>query len=206
MNNQVRYENNSSNNLSVKFWIIIILMCGFFGLCVLNAKQSYKENNSNQKPKEELGANVTINFDKNTSEFKITDFSPMKDYLGKSSTQEKCFDFTVDVHLKQAQIVVYELSLKKNSASNIDDKNVHIYLEKKNPKTNTYEAVFEPTSFIVNENETSVGTPIGYMILNNTNVRETGKDYYRLRMWLTENSMIGSGNYAVDVMLNAKAE
>ena len=79
----------------------------------------------------------------------------------------KCFDFSVNVHLKQAKVVVYELSLKKDSTSNINDNDVHIYLEKKNPVTGAYEAVFEPQSFKFNSEETSIGTPKGYMLLNN---------------------------------------
>ena len=44
------------------------------------------------------------------------------------------------------------------------------------------------------------------MILNNTNVTESGKDYYRLRMWLTESSTADFGNYIVEVQMNVKAE
>ena len=196
---------DGSSNLSIKFWIVVILVCAFLALCLINAKQRYSSNN-NLTPKEELGANVTINYDQNTNKFSITDYTHTKDYLGKSSQIDKCFDFTVDVHLKQAKIVIYELSLKKDSTSNINDNEVHIYLEKKNPLSGVYEPVFEPTSFKLNQEETSTGTPKGYMILNNTNVTETGKDYYRLRMWLTESSTTNFGNYTVEVQMNAKAE
>lgn len=196
---------DGSSHLSLKFWIVVVLICAFLGLCLINARQRYSTSN-NSNPNEELGANVTINFDQNTNKFSITDYSHMKDYLGRSSQVDKCFDFTVDVHLKQAKVVEYELSLKKDSTSNISDEDVHIYLEKRNIATNLYEPVFEPVSFKMNESETNIGTPKGYMLLASNNVAESGKEYYRLRMWITENSTVAYGNYTVEVQMNAKAE
>ena len=67
---EVENENPSFNHLTFKFWFLVILLCSFLGLCLVNATKSYSGSGKGDS-KEELGANVTINFDKNNYQYKF---------------------------------------------------------------------------------------------------------------------------------------
>ncbi len=191
--------------ISIKVWLLIILLCLFFGLLLYKANFSYK-NTKEVVEREELGANISLDYDSDTNIYSISDMLPTKDYLGKSSGIDQYFDFSVNVHLKQASKIHYELSIKKDSTTLLKDDEVRIYLEKKNPDTDMYEPVLEPSSFIPLKATTDIGTPKGYMVLYEALDDKSQKDYYRLRIWLSENSLATTNSYSVAVILNAIAE
>ncbi|MBQ3307827.1 MAG: hypothetical protein IJG68_06540 [Bacilli bacterium] len=204
-------EDFSSNKpfflgLSLKVWVLIILICVFLGLVLYQANNKFYSREKKIKQQEELGANISLDYDNNTNVLKLTDFTPTKDYLGKTSGIEKCFDFTVNVHLKQASKIRYELAIKKDPTSTINDQDVRIYLEKKDVAKEQYLSLLDPTFFKANEIPTDVGTPTGYMVLTQQSVNQSQKDYYRLRMWLSEKSTVVTGDYSVEIILNAIAE
>jgi hypothetical protein len=204
-------EDFSSNKpfflgLSFKVWVLMILICVFLGLVLYQAYDKYYSREKIIKQQEELGANISLDYDNNTNILKLTDLTPTKDFLGKTSGIEKCFDFTVNVHLKQASKIKYELAIKKDPASTINDQDVRIYLEKKNIEQDQYLSVSDPTFFKANVEQTDVGTPAGYMVLTQQKIDKSQKDYYRLRMWLSENSTVVTGDYSVEIILSAKAE
>ncbi len=191
--------------VSLKVWVLIFLICVFLGLLLYKARITYK-NTKEVVEREELGANITIDYDNNTNVYSLDNMVPTKDYLGKSSGIDQYFDFSVNVHLKQASKIHYELSIKKDSTTTLKDDDVRIYLEKKNSKTGVYEAVMEPSSFIPLKASNNIGTSKGYMVLYDYITNESQKDYYRLRMWLSSDSKIVNGAYSVDLILNAIAE
>ena len=198
-------DNNSSKQLTFKFWILVILICIFLGFCLFRATSSYQEKNKKIIEKEELGANISLEFENNSNIISLLDYTPTKDYLGKSSSSNGYIDFSVNIHMKQASAVEYEISLQKAKDNTIDDSNIHIYLEKKDSSTNLYQALFEPKSFDSLIKDTDTGSLMGNMLLNHEVVSESRKDEYRIRMWLVDTSLIKEGTYNLEILLEANA-
>jgi hypothetical protein len=192
--------------LSLKLWIFIVLLCCFFGLILYQSFLVFQKNRVEILEKEALGANISLEFDNNTNVITLEDFTPTKDTVGKTSGSDKYYDFAVNVHLKQASNVHYEISVKKSYNSNIKDEDVRIYLEKRNEFTGAYEPVLQPTSFSPLKASTVIGSPKGSMVLYDNSSKKSDKDHYRLRMWLSDKSTTTSGVYSIELQVNAIAE
>ena len=70
----------------------------------------------------------------------------------------------------------------------------------------SYNSVLKPTKFIPLKQDSKLGTKKGNMIIVKDNVSSTGKKNYRLRMWLSNTSMMVIGNYSVEVNIKAVAK
>lgn len=196
----------NKEGLSKKFWIVAVSICAllFFIVTILfiaffNRKPEIVDENKK-------GGQVVLNYTTTTNVFSILDATPMTDDLGVKQLEEgKYFDFSVDVSLKDANEVQYEISLKKDKKnSNILDKDIKIYLEKED--SGTYVSALKPHMFSAEKKTTDIGTKKGNMILYRVTTKKKEVDNYRLRMWLSDQSLMTVGNYSVTINVSATAK
>ena len=192
--------------LSKYFWLLVIfifiLLVGFVIFAFIM--------NSRIKPdvveKTKNGGDIQLNYSSSKNVFTLTDINPITDDAGIKLFEEgKYYDFSVSYNIKDASKFEYEIYLKKDSKlSTISDDDIRIYLEKES--SGSYNSVLKPTKFISLKQDSKLGTKKGNMIIVKDNVSSTGKKNYRLRMWLSNTSMMVIGNYSVEVNIKAVAK
>ena len=192
--------------LSKKFWyttlgvsvvLLILIVAGF--AYFIGSKRPVIEENEN-------GGNIVLNYTNDITGLKLKDIIPVADDVGKKSSEEgEYFDFSVDVSLDNATYIDYEISIVKDEKfSTIPDDDIRIYLEQED--SGSYIEVLEPTKFTPLKKKSKIGTPAGSMVLFQTKKTKSLTDRYRLRMWVSDKSLITKGNYGVEVFVNANTK
>lgn len=155
---------------------------------------------------EENGADIILNYSSNISGLQIRNASKTKDADGILNLKDgEYFDFSVEVILDNASKVEYEISVIKDELnSTISDDDIKIYLEKE--KEGTYTKVFGPSKFKPLKKKSEFGSVKGSMPLLNVKKTNSSTDNYRLRMWLSDESTLSDGTYAVEVEVNGVAK
>lgn len=155
---------------------------------------------------EENGADIILNYSSNISGLQIRNASKTKDADGILNLKDgEYFDFSVEVILDNASKVEYEISVIKDELnSTISDDDIKIYLEKE--KEGTYTKVFGPSEFKPLKKKSEFGSVKGSMPLLNVKKTNSSTDNYRLRMWLSDESTLSDGTYAVEVEVNGVAK
>ncbi len=190
--------------LSKKFWWSVLVICTIFiilicvGFAVFaNSKRPVIEN-------EENGGNIVLNYAGEDTVLKLDKVVPTADSVGMKDN-ESYFDFSVDVSLDNATFVDYEISVMKNKKnSTIDDDDIRIYLEYED--SGSYVSVFEPQKFTPVKKTTKRGSPSGSMVLYHIKRTKSLTDRYRLRMWLSDKSVVTTGTYELEIYVNGVSE
>ena len=198
-------EKKKGNELSGIFWIILIIICLVLAVFVGFLFVEFGKQKDIVIDKEEHGGNIVLNYTNNITGLYITKVVPTNDAIGvKLNDEGQYFDFAIDTKLDNATSIDYEISvIKDNKKSTIPDSDIRIYLEKEN--SGTYSKVFGPSAFKGIKEESELGSQVGSMILNKVTTKKSVVDNYRLRMWLSDSSTLQSGDYAVEVVVNGKA-
>lgn len=198
-------EKKSGNELSGIFWIILIIICLVLAVFVGFLFVEFGKQKDIVIDKEENGGNIILNYTNNITGLYITKAIPTNDAIGvKLSDEGQYFDFAIDTKLDNATSIDYEISIIKDAKkSTISDNDIRIYLEKEN--SGTYSKVFGPSAFKGIKEESELGSQAGSMILNKVTTKKSVVDNYRLRMWLSDSSSLQSGDYAVEVVVNGRA-
>jgi len=199
-------EEKKGNGLSKFFLILICVICIVMIILVAIAFIVFSHRDEKVIEKTKNGGDIVLNYSSNVNGLSIVGATPTTDALGiKDLTDGKYFDFSVDVSVKDANYVEYEISITKNSAnSSISDDDIRIYLEKE--ESGSYSKVFGPSKFKALKEKTKLGSGKGTMVLYSTQKKKSTVDNYRLRMWLSDKSVSQIGNYAVEINLNGKAK
>ena len=189
-----------------KFWYIFIGVCSVLVILVSVGFVVFSNRTPEVIENEEHGANIVLNYTNNISGLKLTNITPKTDLVGIENSEEgEYFDFSVDVKLDNARRVDYEVSIIKDGKnSTIDDSDIRIYLEKE--KSGTYTKVFGPSKFVPLKKESELGSKKGSMVLTTTKKTNSTSDKYRLRMWLSDTSVVATGNYSIEVEVNGKSK
>ena len=147
------------------------------------------------------GGEVILNYTNNINGLRVTNIVPTTDAIGmKNSLDGSYFDFSVD----NARSVEYEISIvKDDNNSTISDEDIRVYLEKE--ESGTYTEVFGPDKFVGLKKNSELGSKVGSMVLTSAKRTKSMTDNYRLRLWLSDKSLLVSGNYSVEVLVNGKA-
>lgn len=191
------------DKVSKRFMIINIILCSVLFLLAIIGIVVF----ANRKPevieKETDGGIVTLDYTTATNSFGIMGAKKTSDTVGeKLSAEGTCFDFSVDINLETSFKLEYEISVVKDEKfSTIPDEDIRIYLEKED--SGTYTRVFGPAEFQPLKEKTNIGSEVGSMVISKVKKINTGSDHYRLRMWLSDSSTLETGNYSVDVLINA---
>lgn len=192
--------------LSKKFWwvvlsvsvaLVLLIVAGF--AFFMNCKRPVIEESEN-------GGSIVLKSTNDLAGFKIENAVPTTDEVGMKADQEgKYFDFFIDVSLDNATYIDYEISIAKDEKfSTIPDDDIRIYLEQED--SGAYTTVLEPCKFTPLKNKSKIGTPVGSMVLFKTKKTKSLTDRYRLRMWLSDKSLVLNGNFGVEVFVNARTK
>ena len=183
--------------IAISLIIIIMIAVGFYFF--VNREEKVIEKNVN-------GGQITLNYTNNITGLSLKDIVPTTDAVAmKDLTENNYFDFFIDVDLKGAKYIEYEIAAVKDSKeSTISNDDIRIYLEKE--KSGTYTKVFGPSKYVPIKEDTKLGSEKGSMILVQSKANKSSKDSYRLRMWLSDTSLLPSGNYYIDVVVNGTAK
>ena len=192
--------------LSKRFWIIVIAVCAVMIVFVTIGIIVFSNREPEVIEQEETGGTVTLNYSSDINALTIKNAKPTTDAVGmKNMTEGEHFDFSVTTDLQDAPKLEYEISIKKDSdISNISDNDIKIYLEKED--SGTYTKVFGPDKFVPSKNYSSVGTPVGSMVLLNVKKLKSETDNYRLRIWMSDKALSSGGKYSVEININAVAK
>ena len=198
-------EKKKGNELSGIFWIILIIICLLLAIFVGFLFVEFGKHKNIVIENEENGGNIVLNYTNNITGLYLTKAIPMNDSVGTVLSDEgQYFDFAIDTKLDNATSIDYEISvIKDTKKSTIPDSDIRVYLEKEN--SGTYAKVFGPSSFKGIKEESELGSQVGSMILNKVKTKKSIVDNYRLRIWLSDSSTLQSGDYAIEVVVNGKA-
>lgn len=198
-------ENKKSGELSRNFWYVLLGVClvlivfvGIIFFLFANREEEVIE-------KKVKGGNIVLNYTNNITGLNLTQITPTEDSVGMKNDKEgQYFDFSVDIDVDEANSIEYEIAVIKNERiSTLSDDDMKIYLEKE--ESGTYNKVFGPSVYKSLKKDTKLGSPEGSMVLVKEKTTKSLKDNYRLRLWLSSSSVVQTGNYSVEVVINGKA-
>ena len=129
---------------------------------------------------------ITMNYTEGSNEIAMTNALPISDEVGMNlQNADEIFDFTVSVNTS-SQMVAYEVTAEKDDSSTLLNNEVRLYLEKSSDKVN-YEPVLSPSYFVPLDSDDAIGAKKGEMVLDSSSTNTNITNYYRLRMWVSEN-------------------
>ena len=99
-------------------------------------------------------------------------------------------------------LIMFDKCVNKNINS-ISDNDIKVYLEKED--SGSYNSILKPVKYTPLKKKTELGTKNG-MVITKQVVKKNTIDNYRLRIWLSDSSKSASGNYAVEININAIAK
>ncbi len=180
--------------------LVVLLAIGISAVAVTVTKKGDKVNTITT-------GNISLDYTEDTNGITITNVMPLTDAAGKKlSGTDQYFDFSVISTITGQANITYEISALKLAKSTLDDKDVKLYLEKK--ESGVYKEVMKPTTFSPLASKSDIGSEEGTMILYKDTVKSSQTDHYRLRMWLDENAKIDniSRTFTVQVAIHATAK
>ena len=164
----------------------------------------------NRKPKiiseKENGGTVVLKYVTDFAGLKLLKAIPTSDIVGVQNLNDgEFFDFSVDTSIDEAASIDYEISITKDKKTcNLSDEDVRIYLERE--ESGTYTKVFGPENFIKIKKATEIGSKSDRMLIYSTRKTKTSTDNYRLRVWLSDKSLIAENYCNIEVFVNGKAK
>lgn len=197
----IKEEDKKVKNLLFSLVVVTILVLIVLGLSFATYQQEHKKNSFNSFTTQ----NISMNYTESLNGISIINAVPISDSVGKKlSGKGEYFDFTIDSTIAGNANVEYEIAAMKDSDSTIPDSNIKLYLEQ--IVSGSYEEVMKPTLYTPIKEQSSIGSPVGSMILHKVERTESGVDSYRLRMWIKEDAQIEvTQKYIVKVNVYGKA-
>ena len=196
-------EKNKKTPLSTEFWIVFISICIVLGIVLMIAFAKYSNRETVVIEKEVKAADIVVDYKSDTKLLSLTEVKPTPNVEGVGASDDKFFEFTVDIKKKDSKQIDYEISVMKDSSSTINDSDIRIYLEKE--VNGTYKEAFSPGYYEGLKKATPIGSKAGSMVIYSDSINSSTSGKYRIRLWLASNSSATSGTYAVDLNVNAKA-
>ncbi len=191
------------NESNTKFGFIIIGICIALLIFVLFSFVSFINRKGKVVEKKVTGGKVVLNYFNYFPGLEVSNLVPTHDSYAIDSNSNT-LDFSVDSLLEEAASIEYEISLAKDSSNfNVSDEDIKIYLEQE--KNNQYVQVVGPTGFVPLKEKTEFGSKAGDMVLLHVKKTKKTTDNYRLKIWLSDTSKQSSGNYKVNLEVNAVA-
>lgn len=196
----------NKKGLSRSFWLVFSGICVVFSVFIIVCFVLFSNKKVEVVEQFENGGNITLSYTNNINGLSITNAVPVTDLVGmKFDDDGLYFDFSVDVSLDNATAIEYEVSaIKDESNSTISDDDIRIYLERE--ESGSYNKVFGPEKFSPLKSDSKVGSQKGSMVLASVLKKKSTADNYRLRMWLSDSSLISTGSYSLEIVVNGKAK
>ena len=191
---------------SKSFLYFLLLICGILLVLSIIGFLLFV----NYKPKiidEEVnGGTVVLKYASDYSGIKMLKSIPTSDMVGVQSVEDGTFfDFSVDTSIDEATSIDYEISITKDKKTcNLPDEDILIYLEKE--ESGTYAKVFGPDMFVGLKKETKLGSKKASMVIQSASKTKNFIDNYRLRIWLSDKSLVADNYCNIEVFVNGKAK
>ena len=190
---------------------ISVLIIAFVGISYAAFTSVLSDTNSNGIST----GTISLVLDNQSSSVSMTNVMPMSDEDGKKLTGNgNVYDFVVRTNLSANTTINYEISAKKISSDQmLDDNNIRFYLQAFG--TDGYEdtAITKtPQSFIPLNENSFLGSEKGSMILysgtftNTSSENQEMKKSFRLRMWVSQDTIIDSISRDFTIQLNVTAK
>ena len=199
-------ELNKKDKISKKFLICLLVIVVVFTTVIAISVSAFEGRKPEVVINEENGGNIKLVYSDDTNSLSISNALPVTDLIGmKKDDVEDYFDFSIDVNLDNSKEVDYEISINKvDKLSTIPDTDIKIYLEKE--ESGTYVKSFGPANYKSISKVSDLGSSKGSMIIHSEKRKKSGIDNYRLRIWLSDTSLISKGDYSVEINVNGKAK
>lgn len=192
--------------LTKKYWYTCLVLIIVFVIIYLLGFYFFNNRKIKEIDKTEKGGTITLNYVGDSTKIKVVDLTPTSDSFGvKKSNDGDYYDFSVDVNLDKASSVEYEIAIVKDDKnSTISDEDIRIYLEKEN--SGSYSKVFGPEKYVKLKEKSKLSSPKGSMVLVNTKSIKSNSDKYRLRVWLSDKTILEKGSFSFDILVNGVAK
>ena len=199
-------EKKNKKKLSAKFWVLLALICIIMLIFIVSSFIVFNKKNNEVIQETKSGGSVSLKYSSNVSGLAIVDSPKVAETVAMADlTEGKYFDFSVNVDFDSADSIDYEIAITKDkTTSTISDEDIRIYLEKED--NGVYKKQFGPEKYTPLSEKSSLGSKKGSMLIAKETKRKEGVDNYRLRMWLSETSLMEMGNYSVTVEVVGKAK
>lgn len=159
---------------------------------------------------------ISLDLSDNSESISISNAMPISDEEGKSLTGNgNVYDFSVHTILAKDTTINYEVSLEKVHLNTpvLDNQNVRVYLQKQEDDTFVDTPITTmPQPFTPLVEDSFLGTKKGDMVIYSgtfSNItdfdRELSKNF-RLRIWVSEDTIIDSLSRGFQVKLNVTAK
>lgn len=189
--------------------VLIVAVVGVSYAVVTTTVSSSKENGLST-------GTISVKFQDGGSSVAIKNAMPISDEQGKLLTgNDYVFDFSVETSISGISTINYEISAEKIPIEQelLSDANVRFYLQRKSE--HEYESTpitFTPQPFVPLSDTTFLGSSKGTMLLYSgtfTNTVEevnTYRENFRLRMWVSNDTILDSISRGFKVKLNVSAK
>ena len=205
MDNQNYNDETLKKESNNKIFIIIICLFIFIIMVIGVSMATFTYTKENKSINTISTGNIYLNYTEDTNGINITNAYPMADEVGKTLTKEdQYFDFTVEASISGDVVASYEVSAEKETSSTLDNDEVKLYLEKK--VNNTYQEVMAPKNFTPLKESTDLGTMAGSMLLDSGTVSKSSTVNYRLRMWVSDTTILDNLEKSFGVRVSIKAK
>lgn len=159
---------------------------------------------------------ISLDLSDNSESISISNAMPISDEEGKSLTGNgNVYDFSVHTILSKDTTINYEVSLEKVHLNTpvLDNQNIRVYLQKQEDDTFVDTPITTmPQPFTPLVEDSFLGTKKGDMVIYSgtfSNItdfdRELSKNF-RLRIWVSEDTIIDSISRGFQVKLNVTAK
>ena len=205
MDNQNYKDESLKKESNSKIFIIVICLLIFIIMVIGVSMATFTYTKENKSINTISTGNIYLNYTEDTNGINITNAYPMADEVGKTLTKEdQYFDFTVEASISGDVVASYEVSAEKETSSTLDNDEVKLYLEKK--VNNTYQEVMAPKNFTPLKESTDLGTMAGSMLLDSGTVSKSSTVNYRLRMWVSDTTILDNLEKSFGVRVSIKAK
>lgn len=201
-----------SKQILLSIIAIAILIIAFVGVSYAAFTGIYKDSQTNGIST----GTISLYLENKNGALSMENVMPISDENGKSLEGDgNVYDFIVQSNLSAHTTLNYEISLEKVSSNQemLSDSSVRFYLQRLG--TNGYEdtAITQtPQPFIPLDETSFLGSKKGSMILYSGTLSNTSdsnkelKDNFRLRMWVSQDTIIDSVSRNFNIKLNVTAK
>lgn len=197
---------DNKKGISKKVWLIILSIIFVVGMVLGISAYMFYNQPKDVEIDELNGGEVLLTYTDEENVFTINNALKMSDVDGiAQNAADKYFDFTVSTDINNANNIEYSILLVKDETlSTALNENVKIYLEKQN--SGSYVEAFGPGEFAPNLNSAVYNGDA--MTILKVNKKNSTKDNYRLKMWISDEANITPEqiqNFSVKIIVEGKA-
>lgn len=191
---------------------IAVLIIAFVGISYAAFTSIYKDSQTNTIST----GTISLHLENKNGALSMKNVMPISDEKGKNlEGDENVYDFSVQSNLSAQTTLNYEISVEKVSSNQemLNDLSVRFYLQRFGI-TGYEDTIITkiPQPFVPLDEDSFLGSKKGSMILYSGTLSNTSdstqelKDNFRLRMWVSQDTIIDSVSRNFNIKLNVTAK